>query len=71
MSLMMNYLSNIVVCLQKFSKYDEEAGSGGQLRMAWGQIMMLFLNQSWNFGNSVQIHLRTAYCTYACYLAFS
>ncbi len=23
------------------------------------------------FGNSVQIHIRTAYCMYACYLAFS
>ncbi len=26
--MMMNYLSNIVVCLQKCSKYDEEAGRG-------------------------------------------
>jgi hypothetical protein len=52
-------------------KYDDEAGRGGRLRMARGKIMMLFLNPSWNFGNSVQIHIRTAYCTYACYLAFS
>jgi hypothetical protein len=58
---MMNSPSNIVVCPQKCSKYDEEAGGGRRLRMGWGQIMILFLNPSWNLGNSVQIHIHTMY----------
>ena len=59
---------------QRYAKFYEEAGGteGGVKDGAPNSDVIFESKLEFEyFGNSVQIHIPTAYCTYACYLAFS
>ncbi len=71
---MRNYLSHIIYVSKKIQIWWRKGwGSEGAKDGAGANSDVIFeiKLEFENFGKSVQIHTHTAYCMYACYLAFS